>query len=133
MNLSDEQLALIRLEVDKAATEHLHAQDADTAMSHFADDVVAISNLQIFFSRQSLEEDVRAFYDILQEVNEAAWNDAHIVVVNQGTATFTAKFRYAFTNMDDEVTRLEGVWTALFVRLEGNWKIRVRHESFVVR
>ncbi len=133
MNLGDEQLALIRVEIDKAATDHLHAQDADTAMSHFADDVVAISNLRIFPSRQSLAEDVRAFYDILQEVNEAAWNDVHIVVVDQHTATFTAEFRYAFTNKDDEITKLEGVWTALFVRLEGNWKIRVRHESFALR
>lgn len=133
MNLSDEQLALIRAEIDKAATDHLHARDADTAMSHFADDVVAISNLRIFPSRQALAEDVRAFYDILQEVNEVVWNDAHIAVVDEHTATFTAKFRYAFTNKDYEMTNLEGVWTALFVRLEGNWKIRVRHETFLVR
>ena len=133
MNLSNEQMALIRLEVDKAATDHLHARDADTAMSHYADDVVAISNLRIFHSRQSLEADVRAFFDVLQETSEAAWKNAYIVVVDQDTATFTAEFRYAFTNKDDEMTRLEGVWTALFVRLEGSWKIQVRHESFVVR
>lgn len=124
------QTMKIKAEVEQAATTHLHAKDAETALSHFTDDVLAVSNGKLFPSRESLAADIGEYYKILKKVNHASWEDVHIYVINESAATFTAKFRYSFTGMDEKTTDLEGVWTALFILDEGIWKIRLRHESF---
>jgi ketosteroid isomerase-like protein len=120
----------IEADVEKAATTHLNAKDVDTALSHFNDDVLAVSNNTLFSSRKSLADDIVKYYSILKEVNYASWEDVHIHVINESAAIFTAKFSYGFTSMDGETTNLKGVWTALFILDKGIWKIRLRHESF---
>lgn len=120
----------VEAEVTLAATTHLNAQDKHTALSHFTDDIIAISNTRVFASRAELASEIDEYYKILKHVNHAAWEDIHIHVINEQAATFSAKFNYEFTSIDDKVTRLRGVWTALFVLDQGQWKIRLRHESF---
>ena len=129
-NLSESQIAQIKAEVHKAALDHLNTKDAETALSHFSDDIIAVSNNQLFPSFEALAEDVRAYYEILDEVNLAVWDEIHIRVINSDAAVFTAKFRYIFTSKDNTRTDLQGIWTVLYVRDSGLWKIRVRHESF---
>jgi len=128
--LSESQIAQIKAEVKQAAIDHLNTKDADTALSHLADDVIAVSNDKLFSSFEALAEDVRAYYEILEEVNLAAWEKIHIRVININAAVFTAKFRYSFTSKDITRTDLQGIWTALYIKDKGRWKIRVRHESF---
>jgi len=89
-----------------------------------------VSNDKLFSSFEALAEDVRAYYEILEEVNLAAWEKIHIRVININAAVFTAKFRYSFTSKDITRTDLQGIWTALYIKDKGRWKIRVRHESF---
>jgi ketosteroid isomerase-like protein len=128
--LSTSQKIKIQAEVEQAATAHLNTKDLNTALSHFTDDILAVSNINIFSSRESLAADIGEYYKILKKVNYAYWEDVHIHVINERAATFTANFSYGFTSMDDKVTDLKGVWTALFVLDKGIWKIRLRHESF---
>jgi ketosteroid isomerase-like protein len=128
--LSESQVAQIEAEIKQAAIDHLNTKDADTALSHFADDVIAVSNDKLFPSFKALAEDIRAYYEILREVNLAAWEKIHNRVINTNAAVFTAKFRYSFTSKDNNRTDLQGIWTVLYVRDKGDWKIRVRHESF---
>ena len=130
--LSESQVAQIKDEVKQAAIDHLNTKDAETALSHFADDIIAASNDKFFPSFEALAEDVRAYYEILEDVNLAAWNEVHIRVINNDAAVFTAKFRYSFTSKDNTRTDLQGIWTALYVRDKDRWKIRVRHESFAL-
>jgi ketosteroid isomerase-like protein len=129
--LSESQVAQIKSDVKQAAIEHLNTKDAETALSHFADDIIAVSNDKLFPSFESLAEDVRAYYDILKEVNLAAWDEIYIRVINTNAAAFTAKFRYIFTSNDNNRMDLQGIWTALYVKDHSRWKIRVRHESFI--
>jgi uncharacterized protein (TIGR02246 family) len=129
--LSESQVAQIKAEVKQAAIDHLNTKDAETALSHFADDIIAVSNDKFFPSFDALAKDVRAYYEILEEVNLAAWDDIHIRVISRNAAVFTAQFRYSFTSKDNNRTDLQGIWTTLYVRDKGRWKIRVRHESFV--
>ena len=128
--LSESQIKQIENEVEQAATRHLNAKDLETATGHFTDDILAVSNERLFSSREVLIKDIEEYYGILKKVNYASWEDIHIRVINEGAATFTAKFKYGFTDMDDRTINLRGVWTALYVLDEGNWKIRLRHESF---
>ena len=124
------QIIKIQAEVEQAATRHLNATDAETALSHYTDDAFAVSNTTIFSSLESLSEEVCEYYKILKKVNYASWEDVNIHVINESAASFTAKFRYGFTDKKGVKTDLRGVWTALFVRDHGDWKIRLRHESF---
>jgi ketosteroid isomerase-like protein len=128
--LSKSLLVKIEADVEGAATMHLNVKDINTALSHYTDDVIAISNTEIFSSREELAADIDEYYKILKSVNHALWEDIHIHVISENAATFTAKFRYGFTSIDDEITNLKGVWTALFILDKGAWKIRLRHESF---
>ena len=128
--LSRLQTAEIRNAVEKAAVAHLNAKDVDTALSHFVDDVIAVSNTKLFNSREALSAEIHEYYKILKTVNYAYWKDIHIHVISAGAATFTATFDYGFTSTDGTVTDLEGVWTALFILVGTVWKIRLRHESF---
>lgn len=131
LRLSESQIAQIKAEVEQAATEHLNAKDAATALSHYTEDAIAVSNDTLYPSFEKLAEDIKAYYNILKEVNLAVWDQMHINVINTDAAVVTAKFRYSFTSTKDEKTDLRGVWTALYVRSSGIWKIRVRHESVV--
>ncbi len=128
--LSTSQIIKIKAEVEQAATLHLNAKDVNTALNHYMDDVLAVSNIKLFSSRESLVANIGEYYKILKKVNYASWEDVHIHVINESAATFTAKFSYGFTSTDDQITDLKGVWTALFVLDKGIWKIRLRHESF---
>ena len=128
--LSENQLSKIKSEVKEAATVHLNTMDADSALSHYTEDVIAVSNDKLFPSFESLADDVKEYYKNIKELNYASWDDIHIHVINENTATFTAEFRYSFTDTDNQKTDLQGIWTALFIRDDGSWKIRLRHESF---
>ena len=114
--LSDSQITQIKAEVYQAALDHLNTKDAETALSHFTEDIIAVSNNQLFPSFEALAEDVRAYYEILENVNLAVWDETHIRVINSDAAVFTAKFRYSFTSKDKTRTDLHGIWTVLFVR-----------------
>jgi ketosteroid isomerase-like protein len=128
--ISTSQIIKIKTEVEQAATTHLNAKDVETALSHYTDDVLAVSNFKLFPSRESLAADIGEYYKILKKVNYASWGDVHIHVINESAATFTAKFSYGFTSVNDNINDLKGVWTALFILDKGIWKIRLRHESF---
>jgi hypothetical protein len=118
-------------DIKQAATAHLHARSATEALSHYTKDVVAVSNQKIFDSYESLAEDVNNYYKILSEVINAEWKAIQIRIIDQNTATFTANFTYCFKTIENETIDLSGVWSALFINVAGEWKIRLRHESFV--
>lgn len=128
--LPKSQIMKIEAEVEQAATAHLNAKDTDTALSHYTDKVLAISNTTAFSTREELKVDISKYYKNLKSVNHASWKDVSVHVINEKAATFTARFSYGFTSMDGETTDLQGVWTALFVLDKEVWKIRLRHESF---
>jgi len=128
--LSRSEIARIKAEVKQAAIDHLNAREAETALSHFTEDVIAVSNTQLFPSLEALAEDVHAYYKNLKEVDLAVWDEMHIKVINKDTAIVTARFRYSFTNIEDQRIDLQGVWTSMYVRRADNWRISLRHESF---
>ena len=120
----------IKAHIQQAAIDHLSSKTAEEALSHFTRDIVAVSNERLFSSYKELEQDVMEYYKILKKINYAKWSDINILIINNDAATFTTKFNYSFTSVNDEVTNLKGIWTALFVRESGDWKIRLRHETF---
>jgi hypothetical protein len=127
--LSPGQIEKIKAEVEETATTHLHALDTETALGHYAEDVIAVSNNELYSSLDALAVGIRDYYRTLKKVNHASWKDIHIQVISESAATFTARFSYGFTSADETVTELTGLWTALFVLEEKGWMIRLLHES----
>ena len=111
--LSENQILKIKAEIEHAATIHLNTKDSETALNHFTEDVIAVSNVNLFASRDSLSVDVREYFENLAMINYASWDDVHIHVINDTSATFTAKFNYGFTGIDGQAVELKGIWTAL--------------------
>jgi hypothetical protein len=124
------QIKRIKSRIRRLATTHLHAKNAEEALSHFSKDVIAVSNDKLFPTFDVFAEDVIEYFKILKKVNRAAWKDVHIQVIGKNTSSFTARFRYNFTDINNEETDLAGIWTALYVLENGKWKIRLRHETF---
>ena len=121
----------LKNQIMTAATDHLHAKSALEALGHYTKDIVAVSNQNFFESFHTLAEDVTSYYEILKEVKSAHWRDDQIRIINQNVATFTAKFDYCFTTIENKQIDLTGIWSAVFVKIDEEWKIQLRHESFV--
>ena len=124
------ETAKIKAEVQQAAEEHLNAKDAETALSYYTEDAAIVSNGYLYPSFQEFAEHVREFYASLRKVDTATWEDVDIRVINPDTAIYTAKFRWRSTDTRGETLNLQGVWTAVYVRDQDSWKIKMRHESF---
>ena len=118
--------------VQQAAVDHLNAEDAETALSYYAEDAAIVSNGYLYSSFQEFAEHVREFYASLRKVDTAIWEDIDIRVINPETAIFNATFRWRSTDNWGETMNLQGVWTAVYVRDEDRWKIKMRHESFTL-
>ena len=69
--LSMSHIKRIQAEVEQAATRHLNTEDLDTALGHFTDDVLAVSNVQLFISRASLAAAIGEYYRSLKTVSIA--------------------------------------------------------------
>ena len=54
-----------------------------------------------------------------------------INVITNDVVLFTANFRWSSTDTDGMTIDLQGVYSVLYIREEGRWKMSWRHESFV--
>jgi uncharacterized protein (TIGR02246 family) len=131
LKLSESQLAQIKAEIKKTATEHLNSKDASTALSYYTKDAIIISNGSQYPSFESFAEEIKEFYSSLSKINLAAYDEMYVNVITSNTALFNTKFRWSCTDTNGTTTDLQGVWSALYVRQDGRWKMSFRHESFV--
>ena len=129
--LSTKQIAEIEIEVKQTALSHLNAKDATTALSNYTEDATIASNGFLYPSRQAFSEDIKAFYGSLDRIDLAEWEEIRINVISKNAATFNAKFRWVSTDTSGQKTNFQGIWSALFVRDNECWKIKMRHESFI--
>ena len=90
--LTEDKIDKIKTEIKQAAQTHLQAKDAKEALSHFSENIVAVSNDKLFPSFKTLADDVNEYYKILKDVHVASWDDITVQVINENTATFIAKF-----------------------------------------
>jgi len=109
----------------------LHAKDAETALGFYLQGATVVSNGVLFPSFDAVVAEIRTFYSTLQEINLAVRDEVRVDVISRDAVMFTATFRWCSTDMAGEKLALSGVWSALFVRDEGHWKIHYRHESFL--
>ncbi len=128
--LDGAQRAAVEEAVKQAAWQHLTAQNAASALSHYEPDAVVASDGRLYPSFELFARDARDFYDTLQQVDLAVWDEMHVQVLTRDIAVLTAKVRWSSIDTSGVRLDLTGVWTAVYVQHDGRWKIRTRHESF---
>ena len=128
--LDSTQRAAIEKAVKQAAWEHLTAENAATALSHYESDAVVASDGRLYPSFELFARDARDFYDTLQQVELAVWDEIHVQVLSRDIAVLTSKVRWSSTDTEGVRLDLTGIWTAVYVEHDGRWLIRTRHESF---
>jgi hypothetical protein len=128
--LSLKEAAKIKDEIEKIMHLHINAKDAASALSCYADSATIASNGFLYPSFDLFERDIKLFYKSLSKINLAVWDEIYLEIINTNSALVTAKFRWISTDKSNEETNLQGVWSALFIKIKGGWKMRVRHESF---
>lgn len=128
--LGTAQATAIEEAVRNTATELLHEVDAAAVLSYYAPGPTVASNGFLYPSFDSLAAELKGFYGTLREINLAVWDDIRVDVIGADAAVFTGTFRWSSTDTAGVRMELEGAWSAVFVRDDDRWKIRVRHESF---
>ena len=129
-NLTASEINLIKKAVRKAASDHLNAPDADTALSHYMQDTTIVSNGMLYETFELFEKDTRDFFNSMEEVKLAVWDNMRIQVFNPELALFNASVRWISVDKVGSVLNLKGIWSAIYCLEEGDWKILFRHESF---
>ena len=124
------QRAAIEEAVKQAAWQHLKSTDAADALDYYEPDAIVASNGSLYGSFERFAEDTRAFYDTLSRIEVAVWDEMHVQILNSDAAVLTATVRWSSTDTAGIRMDLKGVWTAVYVRRDGQWKICARHESF---
>jgi uncharacterized protein (TIGR02246 family) len=119
--------------VKQAAWQHLKSKDAAAALSCYEPDAIVASDGFLYPSFDRFAENIREFYTALRQVELAVWDEMHVQVISGDAAVLTATFRWSSTDKAGVHTDLKGVWTAVYVRRAGCWKILARHESFEPR
>ena len=84
--LDENKIKSIKNEIEQIAIEHLNARDADTALDHYSNDVIAVSNLDVFPSKKHLSSHVINYYSSLKNVGYAKWEDTLINVISEEVA-----------------------------------------------
>jgi len=128
--LSPGRRTAIEQAIKKVAWQHLKAPDAETALAFYATDAVVAADGRLYSSFETFAEQARDFYRTLREVHVAAWDEMRVEVLSEYAAVLTATVRWSSTDTADVRTDLAGVWTAVWVRGPGGWRICSRHESF---
>ena len=131
INLSVSQVAQIEAEIRKTALEHLNSKSAISALGNYTKDATVISNGYLYSSFEPFAEEIEKFYSSLSKINLAAYDEMYINVITDDVALFSAKFRWSSTDTSGTTIDLQGVYSALYVREDGRWKMSWRHESFV--
>jgi len=89
-----------------------------------------MSNGVLYSSFESFADDIKDFYNNLNVVNHAEYSDIHINVLSPNNAHFSTKFHWISTDINGQKIEIMGTWSAIFVLIDGQWKMRFRHESF---
>ena len=131
INLSESQVAQIEAEIKKTALNHLNSKSAISALSYYTKDATLMSNGYLYSSFEPFAEEMKKFYSSLSKINLAAYDEMYINVITNNVALFSAKFRWSSTDTNEMTIDLQGVYSALYVREDGRWKMSFRHESFV--
>jgi ketosteroid isomerase-like protein len=129
MALADTLTALIESAYDFTTPGALERMNALYASS---DDVVSASGGRITVSADSVRQGVARFWELAgQNMREArwTWGQVHVEPLGSDGGVLTATWSIPHIAPDGNPHVIEGAWTAVFRRVQGDWKIVHEHLS----
>jgi ketosteroid isomerase-like protein len=84
----------------------------------------------VFSSYEALAKFVEDWYEATEEM-DLVWEQRAVVPLSADAATLTGVFRYEARQKSGEVLAGRNVFTGVFVRRGGSWKLVHAHESSV--
>ncbi len=94
--------------------------------------VISASGGRISTSRDSLEADIRGFWEnVGRNMKEAQWEwvETHVEVLSPDAAVLTATYRVPHLTPEGVPHTIAGAWTAVFERRDERWVIVHEHLS----
>jgi len=117
--------------VKRAATELAQASlrgDTKGVLRCYSPTATVVEQGMISPSFEAVSTEVRAFYET-NRVTENEWEEMRIEPLCADVAVLTGRFRFAATDARGAEQRVRGVWTAVFARRGGEWKVMASHQS----
>jgi ketosteroid isomerase-like protein len=99
-----------------------------------AGQVISASGGQVVASRDSLQAEVRAFWEnVGKNMREPkwTWGPMHVDVLSPDAAVLTTTYRVSHLTPRGDPHVIAGAWTAVFQRRDGKWVIVQEHLSDV--
>ena len=131
---SDEQAAIVAEILDRTSEwgEACRLRDAPAVLDLFLDseDLKHVENGVIFASHTAVAEFVNGWFGSTVEM-DFSWEERHIVPLAADAASMTGVFRYEAMQESGEVWSGRNVFTGVFVKRGGTWKLVHGHESIV--
>ena len=127
--LADTLTALIAAAYDfdrPGALERMNALYASSA------NVVSASGGHLTVSADSVRQGVERFWELAgRNMREARWEwrDVHVESLGEDAAVLTGAYSIPHITPDGQRHVIEGAWTAVFRRIDGEWKIVQEHLS----
>jgi len=120
------------LDQTSAWAEANRRRDAQAVLDLFldSDDLRHVENGEIFASYSALAEFVNGWYDTTTDM-DCAWERRDVVPLATDAATMTGIIRFKATQKTGEVWSGRIVFTGVFVKRGGTWKLIHGHESSV--
>ena len=132
--MTDAQRTAIEQIVRQQGEEYLASLatlDADRLMAHFAkDDLSLMANGVHYPSYEVVSDLVRNFLSKLRDT-QGGWDQVRVYVLGPDAAVFHGTAHILHTYTDGKIINFpEVLWTALYERREGEWKMVLVHESY---
>lgn len=131
---SDGQAAIVAEVLDRTSEwgEACRRRDAPAVLELFLDseDLRHVENGVIFPSHAAVAEFVNGWFGSTVEM-DFSWEERHIVPLAADVATMTGVFKYEAKQESGEVWSGRNVFTGVFVKRGGTWRLVHGHESSV--
>ena len=131
---TDGRTAIVSEVLDRTSAwgEACRRRDAAAVLDLFLDsaELRHVDNGVIFDSHAALAEFVNGWFDTTVEMG-FSWQERDVVPLAADAATMTGVFRYEAKQASGEVWTGRNVFTGVFVKRAGQWKLLHGHESTV--
>lgn len=131
--MTDAQRAQVATEIRAAADSIVvpfNRLDASHYLAQLSDVRTYVENETVYTGPDPVASAVKAFMSNVAAVQLAWTGEPTVLVLGPDQGVITGAFHQSMTDNTGSTQVVDGVWTAIYERVDGSWKIMVAHESF---
>lgn len=108
----------------------LNRLDIDSYLAQLSNVQTYVENTMVYPDADSIARTVRSLPTALRALKIELAPDPVIIVLTPDIGVYNVKYRQTMTDSSGATTTVDGVWTAVYQRQNGAWKIVAAHESY---